>query len=571
MNDYDAIDLRRLYYIIRRQIWFMLLITLLFGGCAAAYILTTVPKYTASTSLLLDRSFNGAVSDISVKRMYFDPAALQSEVEVVKSHRVIQLVIDNLIKQGYLQELQSQPDLTEKAIIEFSNNLKVSRAGETYVLNISYTAESPQDAAMIANAFAEAYITDQLNASSETSTRTFSWLDQKTEEIKSQLSTAQEKVNIYRYNYNLQKEAERSGRQSDNKGSFNLIDLLNLEKDVESLSSLLNSYIERREATSLQTSFPVSETRIISSAAPPKEASHPKKALILGAAIILGAGLSFLLALMRDYFDRGLRRAGQIKKELKVPFLGFFPRSSKKANILFSFHSPANDEWGVPLFGQSIENEYSLYTETIRSIKNKIDQKIGSKPLKVIGVVSTTPYEGVQEISTNLALYTGYTGHETLFIDGNFRRFTKLRSKKQDSTIEGLAGVLLRNKPLKEVALYNDTLNLSYLPSLPHESEEMLQTLNPTKVASFITRCQNHFQYVIIEIPPLIATADLCIYSQIIDGFVLVSEWGKTLSNNVNFYLQQNAIEKDKVVGVVLNRASMSKMRKFYGHTSYSR
>lgn len=574
MNDSDVIDLKRLYLIIRRQLLFMAVITLFLASLALAYVLTTTPKYTAKALILLDKSFTGAVSDISVmKKMAFEPAAIQSEVEVLRSRRVTELVIKNLLAKGYLKELKADPSLHEQLVAQFVDNLKVMRTGETYVLSISYTDTDPQVAADVSNAYAEAYITDQLNASAETSTRTFSWLEQKTNDIKNQLSAAQEKVNAYRFAYNQQKEGERSGKTIPGTSSdHSLNELLNLEKDVESLGALLNSYIERREEMSAQTSFPITETRIISSATTPKEPSHPKKALIVGAAVILGLGLSFLLALMRDHFDKALRRAGQVKKEIGVPFLGFFPKSRKRDNKLIAFKAPTGEECGVSMYSQSLENEFSLYAETVRAIKNAVDEKGGHNKTKVIGVISTFPHEGVSEVSTNLALYMGKTGNTTLYINGNFRRFTRIATKKKTARkFEGLAGVFLRGRPLKEVALENDLLNLSLLPSLPDEAEEMLQTMDSQRVKGVITRCQNNFQYVIIDLPPLMATADVYYYSQSIDGFVVVSEWGKTVSNSVNFYLQQANISKDKIVGVVLNKANMNKMKKFYGHLAYSR
>lgn len=574
MNDSDVIDLKRLYLIIRRQLVFMTTITLLFAGLAVAYVTTTTPKFTAKSLILLDKSFSGAVSDISVmKKMAFEPAAIQSEVEVVRSRRVTDLVINKLLAKGYLKELKEDPSLHEQIVAQFLENLKVMRNGETYVLSISYTDSAPQVAADISNAYAEAYITDQLNASSETSTRTFSWLEQKTNDLKDQLTAAQQKVNTYRYAYNQQREAERLGKTAPgSSNTYSLNELLNLEKDVESLGALLNSYIERREEMSAQTSFPITETRIISAATTPKEPSHPKKTLLVGAAVIIGLGLSFLLALMRDYFDRALRRAGQVKKEIGVPFLGFFPKSSKRANKLIAFKAPMGEDCGVPMYSQSLENEFSLFAETVRAVKNAIDEKCGHNKTKVIGVVSTFPYEGVSEVSTNLALYAGKTGNTTLYINGNFRRFTKIATQKKTARkFEGLAGVFLRGKPLKDVALENDMLNLSYLPSLASEAEEVLQSFDAQRVKGVLTRCQNNFQYVIIDLPPLMATADLYYYSQAVDGFVIVSEWGRTLSNNVNFYLQQANISKDKIIGVVLNKTNMKQMRKFYGHLAYSR
>ena len=138
--------------------------------------------------------------------MLFRSAAIQSEVEVVRSRRVTELVIKNLIEKGYAKKLQADPSLHEQLVSQLLDNLKVMRTGETYVLSISYTDVDPQTAAEVSNAYAEAYIMDQLNASSETSTRTFSWLEKKTNDLKSQLNTAHQKLYAYRSAYNQQQQ-----------------------------------------------------------------------------------------------------------------------------------------------------------------------------------------------------------------------------------------------------------------------------------------------------------------------------------------------------------------------------
>ena len=574
MRDHDIIDFKRLILIIRRQFVFLLLVISLAGGSAAAYVFSAQPLFTAETLLLLDKSFTGAVSDISVmKKLAFEPAAIQSEVEVVRSRRVTSLVLYMLKNRGYFSELDDIEHVNETLVKNLQDHLKVSRTGETYVLNISYTSKDPISAADIANAYAESYITDQLNASSETTKRTFAWLEQKSKEIREQLNSAQENVNRYRLNYNQKKEFERLGKPlSEDQKVYSLNELLNLEKDVENLQELLRSYSEKRDEVNIQTTFPITESRIISYATPPTEQSHPKQLLILGSAIILSAGIGILLALMRDIFDKTLRRAGQVKSELDLAFLGFFPSSRKKSNKLIGFRTSEGEKCAIPMFAQSLESEFSLSAETIRTIKHVIDDKMKNQTTKVIGILSTFPGEGASEISNNLALYTGFTGNKSLFINGNLRKFTKISTQnKVRPSFVGLAGVFLKGKPLREVTLYNERLNVSFLPSLPEESEEVLKALNSQQLKSFINRCQNNFQYIFVDLPPLVASADLYAYAQAIDGFVLVSEWGKSLSNAINFHLQQNLIAKEKILGVVLNRSHMRKLRKFYGHTAYSK
>ena len=575
MQESDVIDLKRLYLILRRQIWVILLFVILFGGAAAAYVMTATPQYTAKTKILLDKSFTGAVSDISSKRMAFDPAAIESEVEVLRSRRVTEVVIKNLMLKGFFPELKKDPGMIDQAVEYLQKDLIVRRLGETYVLSIQYTSDDPVVAADIANAYAEAYINDQLEALSETSNRTYRWLQEKTQQMKDQLVLAQSKVTNYRIQYNKQKQQERLGLTISPQSSekvYTLSELKGLEKEVMSLEGLFDSYLEKLEELNLQQSFPVTETRIITLATPPLGKSHPKSTLILGAAIILGGGLGVLIALIRDNFDKALKRAGQVKREIGTSFLGFFPKSGKKHRRLIEFITPQGEECAIEMYAQSVTSNFSLHAETIRAVKNAIDSKREEdKRNKVIGVISAFPEEGAHIIGSNLALSAAYAGNTTLYVDGDIRVSTLIKTKKKDIAIDGLAGVFVDHKSVEDVALTGKDINLSFLPSLAFEADQLLPAVDHKAVKDLFEQSKEHYDYVFVDIPPLIASADAYNFAQAVDLFVVVSAWGKTLPNELNFYLQQNKIPQDKIIGLVLNSANMSKLKRLYGHRAYSK
>ena len=550
MQESDVIDLKRLYLILRRQIWLIILFVALFGGAAAAYVFTATPQYTAKTKILLDKSFTGAVSDISSKRMAFDPAAIESEVEVLRSRRVTEVVIKNLTKKGFFPDLEKDPSLIDHTVEYLQKDLIVRRLGETYVLSIQYTSDDPVVAADIANAYAEAYINDQLEALAETSNRTYRWLQEKTQQMRDQLVTAQSKVADYRLQYNKQKQQERLGLEiSPQNGEkiYTLSELKGLEKEVMSLEALFDSYLEKLEELNLQQSFPVTETRIITRATPPLGKSHPKSTLILGAAIILGGGLGVLIALIRDNFDKALKRAGQVKREIGTAFLGFFPKSKKKHRRLIEFITPQGEECAIEMYAQSVTSNFSLQAETIRAVKNAIDAKKAEEGgCKVIGVISAFPDEGAHIIGSNLALFAAYAGNTTLYVDGDIRASTLIKTKKKDIEIDGLAGVFVDQKSVNEVALTGKDISLSFLPSLAFEADQLLPAVDHKTVKELFKQSKDHYDYVFVDIPPLIASADAYNFAQAVDQFVVVSEWGKTLPNALNFYLQQNNIPAGK-------------------------
>src|SRR5258708_15806780 len=78
------------------------------------------------------------------------------------------------------------------------DNLRVTRVGRSYIEEIAYTSLDRQKAARIANAFADAYIEDQLQAKFEATRRASVWLEQRIGELRQQASDAYKAVQDFK-------------------------------------------------------------------------------------------------------------------------------------------------------------------------------------------------------------------------------------------------------------------------------------------------------------------------------------------------------------------------------------
>ena len=90
----------------------------------------------------------------------------------------------------------------QRAILDGINRLRgalgVSRSGRAQVLNISITWEDPVRAAQLANAVADAYVVDQLDARLESAKRASGWLSDRLVELRRQLRDSEEAVAKFR-------------------------------------------------------------------------------------------------------------------------------------------------------------------------------------------------------------------------------------------------------------------------------------------------------------------------------------------------------------------------------------
>lgn len=211
----DAIKLDRILAAARRQFRLFLFCCVLGLGLGVAYLVMAVPQYTARANLLMDDSKVRAVQDIYEPGLNTDTGHVDSQVELLKSEKVANAVIDQLALlndpafspssgsviggifrairtvlyvPGWFRSPESNDEFfrRRKAVDKLAANLQVSRVRQTYVLQIAYTSPEPEQAAAIANAFAEAYLTDQLDSKYEATRRASAWLQNRVEELRRQ-------------------------------------------------------------------------------------------------------------------------------------------------------------------------------------------------------------------------------------------------------------------------------------------------------------------------------------------------------------------------------------------------
>jgi polysaccharide biosynthesis transport protein len=199
---------------------------------ALVYAFTATRLYTATTDITIDSRkihiFNNTAGsqDQVVGDNSLDSAQIESEVEVLKSESIAQAVVRDLkltedpqfvnTRGGLLMGLVSavfginedaralsDSERERIAVAALGANLAVRRVGLTYVLEISYRSPSPQKAAQIANAVADAYINDELNTKYQAARRASVWLQERIGELRDQSNAAARAVQDYKQKNNI--------------------------------------------------------------------------------------------------------------------------------------------------------------------------------------------------------------------------------------------------------------------------------------------------------------------------------------------------------------------------------
>ena len=205
--------------------------TALCVAAAIGYLLLTTPRYLATAQILIDprakRIVEGAVvpGGFGSSAVGADTLLIDSQVELLYSSAVLSRVVEKeglasdpefLVARGagmrmrlrnwlgshfdgYVSERAPAMNAAEIAMWRLKDkHLSVRRAGNTYVLNVSVFSQDAEKAARIANAVAQAYISDQSRAVNDTTRAAAALLKARSDELRGGVERSERAVEDFR-------------------------------------------------------------------------------------------------------------------------------------------------------------------------------------------------------------------------------------------------------------------------------------------------------------------------------------------------------------------------------------
>ncbi|WP_313606851.1 polysaccharide biosynthesis tyrosine autokinase [Rhizobium sp.] len=349
------------------------------------------------------------------------------------------------------------------------------------------------------------------------------------------------------------------------------VQLRELERTRDTYRTLYESFMTRLQEATQQQTFPVSNARVISPATIPNRPSAPKTTIVLAIAVLLGGMVGVGLASVREFRDRFFRTGDQVREELKLEYLGIAPAVAaerKPATPPSGMRDRVTASGGVTSY--VVNHPLSVFAETMRSGKLAVDIE---KPGRgcVIGVVSSLPGEGKSSIACNFAQLLAMQGARTLLIDGDLRNPGATRYLGAHAK-EGFLEAVLESKPLGDLLLFDDKTKLAFLPAvIKRRVPNSAELLGSHAMRTLLDTAQKHFDYVIVDLPPLGPVVDARAIGPLLDSLILVVEWGKTSRKVVRSTVFNNGDLFEKCAGVVLNKVDAKKMRLYrsYGSSEY--
>src|SRR5450631_2680952 len=339
--------------------------------------------------------------------------------------------------------------------------------------------------------------------------------------------------------------------------------LRELETAANTYRGIYETFLTRFTQSVQQQSFPSTEARIVTVASPPNSRSSPKLGLTLALAAICGLGCGVMLAFAREQMNRQIHTRAELEKLLGTSCLAVLPAFAQKKPVLRKLRGATRESSAFRQIGEVAP--FSATAEALRYIKVAID--LHPTGGKIIAIVSALPGEGKTTVAAGFAAFMAKSGARTLLIDADLRNPTLTRSLGYNNA-PGLLNLVSDKAELEDLVITDSTYKFDFLPSStrtkPTNSSDVL---NSAAMKEMLRAAKSNYDYVLVDLPPILPVVDVKAAAHLFEAFVLVVEWGSTSTDEIFKAANVSPIVSERLLGAVLNKADEAVMRRFEGYS----
>jgi polysaccharide biosynthesis transport protein len=480
---------------------------------AIAYVAMARPEFTSSAQLVLEPRLRipvGADPTASGLAPILDSAQAESQVQILKSERVLRFVFDSLklendpayapaksgsgggllsffrSKSAQDEAAQSKADLArEQAFQAFSRNVAVRRVGQSYIIEVTFRALSPSAAARIANAIAASYIRDQVVFRAAPDVRGSEFLQGRISSVQAQKQAATEAV------------------------------LTGVIPDVQ---------------------FPDADARIVSSALEPLTKSFPQTRIILLVAVVVALLSGVGLVALSFTFDRKIWSEAQLERATGLECLAGF-----------SIRRIRDD---LRRFSTAVTHPDSEFARALKTLWIKLASASSSGGEMAIAFVAVERGDGQTTVGANLAHLLAHNEERATLVDADFQRSTLTRCYAPQST-GSLRDFIHSRTPdqLGEVGLRDD---LRFIPAVSTGTSVGTDVFLGSAMVRALLGELTKRGSVIMDVPPLRSSADAIAVGRFLSGVVVVAVSGRTNGDDLAEAVRTLRAANTRVLGAVL-------------------
>ncbi|GKQ61901.1 tyrosine protein kinase [Aeromonas caviae] len=534
--------------------------------------------------------------------------------ELLEKDDVTLLLSDVAADEGQVFTLVKQPVLD--VITELQSGLQVSEKGKnTGIISLTLEGEDKGRIRAVLDNISQNYLQQNVVRKTEEAQKSLDFLQAHLPQVKEELNRSEELLNVYRQQnesvdlsleakaaldtmvglekqlneltfreaelqqlYTRQHPAyialmEKRQTLMNTKNAINKSikrlpktqqEILRLTRDVQVGQEIFVQLLNKQQELNIMKAGTIGNVRIIDDAAVETKAVKPKKPLIVVLATLLGGMLSVGLILVRAAFHRGVESPEQLE-EMGLSVYATIPYSSEQATIEQQQkkrrHAMSLNEALL-----AARNPADLAMESLRSLRTSLHFAMMEAKNNIVMISGPGPGLGKTFVSTNFAATLAMGGKKVLVIDADLRKGYMQKVMGQEMGT-GLSSYLAGQTDLTQVVSQTgfDGLDFVCRGAVPPNPSELL--MHP-RFKALLDWASEHYDFVIVDSPPILAVTDAAIVGQHVGASLLVARFAKTAVKEVEVAIRRFEQNGVSIKGILLN-AVEKKASSYYGNYGY--
>jgi len=319
-----------------------------------------------------------------------------------------------------------------------------------------------------------------------------------------------------------------------------------LERDAVSNRQIFEALLQRAKETGISGELKTNNIRIADPADVPRTPVWPRRQRDLLFGLMLGSVAALGMAFLTEYMDNKIKSPEEIRN-LGLPCLGLVPKI------------PTKKRGGTaPLLNNGVPDSFA---EAFRAVRSNVLFSASASAGTLV-VTSTGPREGKSLVASNLAAGLAMAGHNVILIDVDMRR--PRAHEIFDVPLEpGLSNALVSKTKASEIIHRSSIPNLWVVSAgkIPPNPAELLSS---QAFRAWVNAVKPHFDWVVLDAPPVLAVTDASIVAHTAAGVIFVTSADMTDQQAALRAVEQLSAAKARFLGAVLNRVNLKRNAFFY-------
>jgi capsular exopolysaccharide synthesis family protein len=266
--------------------------------------------------------------------------------------------------------------------------------------------------------------------------------------------------------------------------------------------------------------------------------------LLAGFAFGLLSGIGLAIAL--EFVNDTVKTRDDVRKKLRLACIGAIPKRSGKGSFIDDLRDPT-----------------SVVSEAYAAVLGALRFSTKEGAPKTLLISSTRPNEGKSSTALALAQNLARLNKSVLLIDSDMRKPT---FKSADNK-RGLTPLLTTAEPVSDNVVKTQYDNLWLMPCgpIPPNPADLLAT---SRFKEILVEAAEHFDFVVIDGPPVLGLADAPSLAAACDGTLMVVEAGRSRTKAIIAAITRVEGSGAHILGVLLTKASERSGGYGYGYGS---